>query len=115
MRGRPVALDWLLVSDDLGAGARVTCALMQVPFPKIRHLKHAEKQGLVPALDEIALNRDIRPFIKERFALKRSWTDYPGLLTFHSPFLAYIGYFSPLAKILHRILYLFREPFYEYE
>jgi hypothetical protein len=48
----------------------------------------------------------------ERFCLHRSWTDYPGLLAFHSRALAYLGYESPLAKPLHRLLYRFREPFY---
>jgi hypothetical protein len=27
---------------------------------------------------------------------------------------ANLAYFSPLAKLLHRLLYLFREPFYDY-
>jgi hypothetical protein len=34
------------------------------------------------------------------------------VLTFNSRFLAYVGYESPLAKPLHWLLYLFREPFY---
>jgi len=114
MKGEPVELDWMLVADGLGAGARVACALMQVPLEKIRHLRYAQAHGLVPDMDEIALSQDFRPFLRRKFELRRKWTDIPGLLTFRSPFLAYLGYFSPLAGILHRILYLFREPFYHY-
>jgi uncharacterized protein (DUF362 family) len=114
MRGEPVELNWVLVTDDIGAGARLACELMQIPLDKIPHLHYAEKQGAIPALSEIELNRDFRPFIKGRFFLRRQWTDYPGFLAFHHPLLAYLAYFSPLADILHRILYMFREPFYEY-
>jgi uncharacterized protein (DUF362 family) len=115
MQGEPVPLDWMLVTDGLGAGDRVACALMQVSLEKVRHLRHAQSRGLVPNLDEIALNQDLRPFVKQRFVLKRKWTDIPGLLAFRSPFLAYLAYFSPLSSVLHRILYLFREPFYDYQ
>lgn len=114
MRGDPVALDWMLVADSLGAGARVACALMQVPLDRIRHLRYAQAHGLIPALDAISLSQDLRPFLGEKFVLRRKWTDIPGLLAFRSPFLAYLGYFSPLAGLLHRLLYLFREPFYHY-
>jgi len=114
MRGEPVELDWILIADGLGAGARVACTLMQVPLVKVRHLRHAQAQGLVPALDEIALSQDYRPFLGPKFKLRRKWTDIPGLLAFRSPVLAHLAYFSPLASILHRILYLFREPFYRY-
>jgi len=115
MRGRAVELNWILVADDIGAGARLGCELMQIPVEKIRHLKYAKQMGLVPALEDIELNQDIQPFLKEKFFLQRAWTDYPGFLAFHSPFFAYLAYFSPLAELLHRILYLFREPFYEYK
>ncbi|HNS52180.1 MAG TPA: DUF362 domain-containing protein [Anaerolineae bacterium] len=114
MRGDPVELDWMLVADSLGAGARVACALMQVPLEEIRHLRYAQAQGLIPGLDAISLSQDVHPFLGEKFVLRRKWTDIPGLLAFRSPLLAYLGYFSPLAGSLHRLLYLFREPFYHY-
>ena len=115
MRGCPVELNWVLVANDIGAGARLACELMQVSLEKIPHLRYAKELGFIPELDEIIINQDIRPFLREKFILRREWTDYPGFLAFHNPFLAYLAYFSPLAEILHRTLYLFREPFYEYE
>lgn len=114
MKGIPVELDWLLVTNDIGAGARICCELMQIPLTKIAHLRYAQNLGFIPELKDIQLNQDIRPYIIERFILQRKWTDYPGLLAFHHPFLAYIAYFSPLAKILHKLLYIFREPLYDY-
>lgn len=112
MRGVPVELNWILVTNGAGAGARLACDLMQVPLERIAHLRYAEGLGFIPESTEIQLNRDLQPFIKDLFVLKRAWTDYPGLLAFHNSFLAYLAYFSPLAGFLHRVLYIFREPFY---
>jgi hypothetical protein len=68
--------------------------------------------GQVPELGQILLNQDFRRFIKEKFHLEWEWTDYPGLLAFRYRPIAYLAYFSPLAKLLHRLLYIFREPFF---
>lgn len=114
MRGEPVDLNWVLVADDIGAGAALVCELMQVPLSRIKHLSYAKKMGCIPDLDEIEVNQDIQPFVREKFVLRREWTDYPGYLAFHVPFIAHLAYFSPLADLLHRILYLFRKPFYDY-
>ena len=115
MKGEPVELNWALITDDIGAGARLACELMQVPLSGINHLKYAQSLGLIPERRDIRLNCDLRPFIRNRFVLKRVWTDLPGFLAFKSPFISYLAYFSPLADILHRILYLFRDPFYDYQ
>jgi uncharacterized protein (DUF362 family) len=114
MRGDPVELDWLMVADDLGAGARLCCELMQIPLRSVRHLRYAEKVGRIPPRSEIETNRDLGPFVREPFYLRRQWTDYPGAVAFRSRAVAYLAYFSPLATLLHRVLYLFREPFYDY-
>jgi hypothetical protein len=57
-------------------------------------------------------NADRMAFRRAPFTLRRTWTDLPGLFCFHSRLLAYVGYESPLAGLLHRLLYLVREPFY---
>lgn len=114
MNGIPVELNWVLVANSIGAGAALACELMQVPLNNIEHLRYAKKLGYIPDLSDIHLNTGITPFIKEKFYLKRKWTDLPGVMAFRNPLIAYLAYFSPLADFLHRILYLFREPFYEY-
>jgi len=115
MRGNPVELNWLMVADDIGAGARLALELMQMPLERVAHLSYAKRLGLIPDLDQIALNCDYRPFVKDKFVLRRALTDYPGYFAFNSAFIAYLGYFSPLADFLHRLLYLVREPFYDYQ
>ena len=115
MLGTPVPLDWALVTDDIGAGARICCELMQVPLEKIAHLRYAERAGAIPRLAEIATNQDIAPFKRERFYLRRRLSDYPGMLAFRSKTIGHLAYFSPLSTFLHKVLYLFREPFYDYD
>ena len=115
MRGCPVELNWLLVTNDIGTGACLSCELMQISLEKIQHLRYAKKLGFIPELKEIKLNQEIQHFLKERFVLKREWTDYPGFLAFHNSFLTYVAYLSPLSNILHSILYKFRVPFYNYQ
>lgn len=112
LRGDAIPLGWILVTNNIGAGARLACELMQFPIEKVDHLNYAKVHGHIPPLSDIILNTDLRHFLKQRFFLKREWTDYPGLLAFRYPFFAYLGYFSPLAEVLHRLLYLVREPFY---
>jgi hypothetical protein len=60
----------------------------------------------------VRFNQEYRQFANAGFYLRRAWTDYPGVLTFNSRALAYLGYESPLAKPLHWLLYQFRQPFY---
>lgn len=115
MRGEPVELNWVMVADDIGAGARLALELMQIPLERVPHLSYAKRLGLIPDLHQIALNRDQRPFVKDKFVLRRALTDYPGYFAFNSAFIAYLGYFSPLAGFLHWLLYLIREPFYDYK
>jgi uncharacterized protein (DUF362 family) len=115
LRGDAVSLDWISVTNSIGAGARLACELMQIPLRSIKHLALAERSGLVPKMSEIDFNVDPTEFVGPKFFLKRRWTDLPGAAAFSNGALAHIAYFSPLAGPLHRLLYVFREPFYDYK
>lgn len=113
MRGDPVPLNWVLVSNDLVAADRVCCRLMGIDESRVRHLMHFKRQGWWSGYGDIVLSTPIEPFIKEPFYLVRKLTDWPGIVCFNSPFLAWLGYHSPLAGFAHWLLYLVREPFYD--
>jgi uncharacterized protein (DUF362 family) len=115
MEGDAVELNWLLMADDLYAADFACCHLMQIDPLDIYYLRHLEKEESLPNLNDVVFSQDYRSFVKEKFYLRRLWTDYPGLMAFRSPFLAYMGYKSPLAGFFHWLLYLFRKPFYNYE
>ncbi|MEW6753417.1 MAG: DUF362 domain-containing protein [Candidatus Latescibacterota bacterium] len=115
MRGDAVPLGWLLVSDDLTA-ADVTCArLMGVQPRAVPHLRDPFSQAPLPPPESLRMSQDPGAFAGPRFYLQREFWDLPGLLAFRHPGLAYLAYRSPLARILHRGLYLFREKFYEHD
>lgn len=114
MAGDVVPLNWLLASFDSGAACNVTARLMGLdPFKDSTHLDYLRTAGLIPDITDIECNQDWTGFaVAEPFFLKRKWTDYPGLLAFHSHFWAHIAYFSRLSRFLHWVLYLFRDRFY---
>ncbi len=115
MRGDAVELGWICVTNDYGAGARIACELMGVELSMVSHLKAAAALGLVPELWEIECNEEPLGFRRSPFRLKRQFTDWPGYIAFHHPAVARIAYFSRWSKLLHWLLYLFREPFYNYD
>jgi uncharacterized protein (DUF362 family) len=112
MRGTPLELNWFLMGDNLFQTDLFVTKLMGLDFRQVPHLRHIFRKEGIQNLDEVEVNTDHQRFNSSEFYLRREWTDYPGLLTFNSRALAYVGYESILAKPLHWMLYKFREPFY---
>jgi uncharacterized protein (DUF362 family) len=114
LRGDVVDLGWMLLSDDIVAADIVCTTLMGIDPQTIDYLSFCAPGGELPPPDRFLFNQDYRPFIGPRFHMKRELWDYPGYFAFRSPSLAYIAYHSPLAGVLHKAMYLFREKFYEH-
>jgi len=112
MRGDVLDLEWMLVGDDFFGVDQVVCRMMGFDPATIPHLRHVARRDGWLDLQRVKFNKDFRLFVNHGFYLEREWTDYPGLLTFNSRTLAYVGYESLLARPLHWLLYRFREPFY---
>lgn len=112
LRGDVVDLNWILVSDNVFATDLIVSEIMGFDSKHIPYLDYAFKREGIGSAKDIELNTDLRDYKTAEFHMERKWTDYPGVMTFNSRFLAYIGYESLFAKPLHRLLYLFREPFY---
>lgn len=111
LRGDAVELNCLMMCDDLFANDVIVAKMMGFDPNKISYLRYAMKKEGLNANDQHVYNAEFQK-LDAKFYLSREWTDYPGLMTFNSRSLAYLGYESPLAKPLHKLLYLFREPFY---
>jgi len=112
LRGDVVDLNWILMSENVFAADFVVSKIMGFNWQHIPYLRYAFKRENICSSTDIELNRDLTPFKTTEFYLEREWTDYPGVMTFNSRLLAYVGYESSLAKPLHWLLYRFREPFY---
>jgi uncharacterized protein (DUF362 family) len=112
LRGDVVNLNWILVGNNIFVTDYLVSQLMGFDWRRIPYLRYAfEKEGLF-SLDGVRFNTDYQQFKSTQFYLSREWTDYPGIATFNSGILAYLGYRSPLARPFHWLLYRFREPFY---
>jgi uncharacterized protein (DUF362 family) len=112
MEGDAVQLNWLLMGTRLYAADRFCCRLIGWDPQRVAYLNpNAGKENAEPEV-----NCDWMAYVApEPFFLKRAWTDVPGCLAFHSRFLSWVAYFSPWAAFLHWLLYLFRQPFYDYD
>jgi uncharacterized protein (DUF362 family) len=112
MRGDPVRLDWLMVSDDILRADMCAAELMGLNWNQIPYLRHIMNREGVSSLAGTEFSSPVEEFRAPPFRLQREWTDLPGLACFRSRGLAWVGYESPLARLLHWLLYRFREPFY---
>ena len=112
LRGDAVEWDWGMVTDSIFYADLIVTRLMGLDQRRIRYLDYIFRKEGIRSPAEVAFNTDWTSFRRDPLHLQRDWTDYPGLLTFNSRVLAYIGYESLLAKPLHWLLYRFREPFF---
>jgi len=112
LRGDALELNWVLVGDNLFYVDFVLTEMMGLNPFKIPYLNYILHREGIRSLEGVQFNQDHKSFMKELFYLDREWTDLPGVLTFNSRCLAYVGYESALAQPLHWLLYKFREPFY---
>jgi uncharacterized protein (DUF362 family) len=110
MRGDVVEMNWLLMCDSLWHTDLLVSQMMGMNWRRIHYLRHIFRREHVKSCSEVQKNTDLPSY--SDFYLKRAWTDYPGLFTFKSRMLAYLGYESILARPLHWLLYKFRDPFY---
>jgi uncharacterized protein (DUF362 family) len=112
LRGDAVEWNWAMVTDSIFYADLILTYFMGLPPRRIPYLEYIFRKESIRSLEEVAFNVEYSSFKKEALYLRREWTDYPGLFTFNSRFLAYVGYESLLAKPLHWLLYRFREPFF---
>jgi hypothetical protein len=82
--------------------------MMGFNWQKVGHLKSADRYGYLPKREDIRIIGDIVS-LKRKFVLKRNVWNYPALAAFHSKRLTHLFYFSRWAKLLHNIMYTFRE------
>jgi uncharacterized protein (DUF362 family) len=116
MLGDPVELGWLMVSNDIVTNDLAACRLMRVDARRVEHLMYFARQDRRPAkFDDVVFNTDLSRFIGPQFYLKKKWTDRLSSLAFRSEAISYLAYRSPLSDVLHRLLYLARKPFYNYQ
>ncbi len=109
MVGDSFALGWLIASNSFEAADLITSKMMKVDLEKIKHYRLAYKKKLVPKIEEIKLNQDYKPFISNKFFLKRDFWSYLALSAWLHPMINHFFYESMFADLLHKIMYTFRK------
>ena len=109
IEGITLDLGWVGGGDDLWMVDAVLCRIMGVPLRSVAHLRHADDRGRVPALDQVDLPADLDAFVDDRFYLKRNLWNRVAKLTWYSPRLNHLVYFSKASSLLHRVMYAVRE------
>lgn len=100
---------WLLVGNSLEAADLIVSKMMKVDLRSILHYKKAFKAGLVPKEQEIRLNQSYKPFVSDKFYLKRDIWNYLALSAWLHPWINHFFYESFAAELLHKIMYTFRK------
>lgn len=108
MVGDAVEVNWFAASNSLGAFDMVLAEMMGFKWEKIKHLKYAAKEGLLPERKHVDIIGNV-DLLKKEFILRRNIWAYPALFAFRSRLLTHLFYFSKLAKPLHDFMYLFRK------
>ncbi len=109
--GLAVQPGWLVCSRSPGAADRVTAHLMGLRLEDYAHYRAIHRRTPLPRLAAIATNTALEPYLRQtpRFYLKRHFWNYVAKTTWYSRRWGYLVYESPLADLLHRIMYTFRE------
>ncbi|MGA1823468.1 MAG: DUF362 domain-containing protein [bacterium] len=106
--GNPVEVNWFVASNSLGAFDMIVARMMGFDWKTVIHIKMAKKNGFAPREEDIDIIGEPKA-LERKFVLKRDFWNYPALAAFYSHKLTYLLYFSSLSKILHDIMYTFRE------
>ncbi|MFA4851406.1 MAG: DUF362 domain-containing protein [Bacteroidales bacterium] len=109
MVGDAFDLGWILASNSFEAADLIAAKLMRVDLRKIRHYYLAYRNQLVPSEEQIQFNQDYRPFVSDKFYLKRDFWNYVALSSWLHPWITHFFYESVFAGMLHKIMYTFRE------
>jgi uncharacterized protein (DUF362 family) len=107
MEGDPIRMDLVVAATDAGTFDRYVSELMDVPWPKVPHLKRAVRLGDMPA-DLSGVSCNIRPAEARAhsFTLKRTARNWISLGGFRSRALTWLGYESWFGRVvLHALLY----------
>ncbi|MBI4454643.1 MAG: DUF362 domain-containing protein [Acidobacteria bacterium] len=109
MEGDPVKMDLIVAANDVGAGTLACCEIMQIPPGRIRHLRLAMREGLMPKKSgELGLNQPLESLKQHRFTLQRTLMNWVTLAIFHNSLATRLIYDSKLAGPIHQLIYSVR-------
>jgi len=107
--GNPVEMNLVLASDYPLTADMVLMNIMGVDPSKIGYIRSAWQMSPGPhSLAEVKLNTPLEAFKNVAFTYQRDPVDYLALLGFHSKWVTWLVYLSPLRKFMHWLVGVMR-------
>ncbi len=106
--GQPLELGWFAAADDLRLADHMLCEVMGMDVRKVAHLWHAVETGEFAVAEADKHRSTVAPFVDERFYLRRNLWNRSAKLTWYSPRLNHLVYFSGLSGVMHKVMYKVR-------
>ncbi len=104
MEGHPLTMNAVMVASNVGAGERAALDVMGLGMEDVRHLRLAEKEGLVPPAEELEWASDPVEFRRKDFTIERTWLNRLSIWLAAHPALQRVVYHSRLSPALYGIV-----------
>lgn len=104
MDGKPVDLNVVMLSSNVGAGEIAALEIMGIPLPEVRHLAMARSESLVPDPNQISWLTDPTPLKRTDFILYRSWLNHLSIKISGYPRLQRLIYHSPISSAIYAVV-----------
>ena len=105
LEGEPIQLGWMAAASDVWTADMALTAIMGIDARSVPYLRYGLERGV--AYDDTAAT--LAPFVDSRFYLKLNTWNRAARLTWSSPILNHLVYFSGASTILHRLMYKLRD------
>lgn len=109
MDGIPIPMNVLLVADSAGAGEVAACRVMGIDPARVKHLRIALEERLLPAVPDLSWQTGPEPFARNDFLLRRSPIHYASIALSRFPRLQRLVYHSFLSRAVYKVVDHFRD------
>ena len=104
MDGQPVAMGAVMVAASVGAGEAAALQIMNIPIERVRHLRLARVEGLMPDSQTLVWKSDPMPFVRYDFVIDRSWLNYATIALGNFPRLQRMVYHSAMSRGIYMVV-----------
>jgi uncharacterized protein (DUF362 family) len=102
--GQPLDMNAVMTCSDVGAGEAAALHVMGVPLSKVRHLRIAAREGLMPGPDRVEWRSDPTPFVRDDFVVTRSVLNHLTVNLARSPRMQRLVYHSRLSSAIYAVV-----------
>lgn len=103
MEGKPLDMNALMVASDVGMGEAAALEIMGIPLARVRHLRIAAAEGLLPR-GPVTWVAEPALFRRTDFVFKRTPLNHLSILLSRIPLLQQVVYHSVLSPAIYAVV-----------